>query len=138
VSDEPALSAESLTLLQKSGLRLTRPRRWLAMLLDHPTHHHVTVLQAQAILRQQGANFPQASIYNGLNEFVRCSLARRFDLGDHSVYCLRQKHHHHFLMNGRLHDIADPQPVLQALPAAPFGTVIDRVDILIHVRDEGS
>lgn len=117
-------------------MRMTRPRRLLAQLVDSGQHDHLTVIHAQSLLRDQGIKLPQATVYNVLNEFVRTGLIRRFDLGDRTVYCMAQNNHHHYLDGGSLVDIPGPQPEVINIPTPPLGKSIDRIDIIIRLRDD--
>ena len=80
-----------------------------------------------------------ATIYNTLNQFTRSGLLREvvvepgrsyFDTntGDH--------HHFYFEAEGRLQDIPAEQVSLAALPAAPDGMRVSRVDVVVRVTDK--
>lgn len=126
----------AIARLKAAGLRPTRQRVQLLRLLQEGGHRHLTAEQLRAEARAAGLDVSLATIYNTLNQFTQSRLLREvvvepgrsyFDTntGDH--------HHFYFETEGRLQDIPVEQVALSALPAAPDGMRVTRVDVVVRV-----
>jgi Fur family iron response transcriptional regulator len=78
-----------------------------------------------------------ATVYNALHQFTDAGLLREIvvDSG-RSYFDTNTTEHHHFYYesSGRLEDIPAGQMVLAAIPPAPKGTAITRVDVVVRVE----
>ncbi len=129
----------AIARLKAVGLRPTRQRVQLLRVLQEGGHRHLTAEQLRAEAHAAGLDVSLATIYNTLNQFTQSGLLREvvvepgrsyFDTntGDH--------HHFYFEAEGRLQDIPVEQVALSALPAAPDGMRVTRVDVVVRVASE--
>lgn len=97
---------------------------------------HLTAEQLHAEARQAGVPVSLATVYNTLNQFTRAGLLREVVVEPGRCYFDTNvsDHHHFFVDGGGLTDIAGDQVALSAMPAAPAGTVIERIDVVIRLR----
>lgn len=124
--------------LRAAGLRPTRQRLALGRLLFDARDRHVTaeMLHGEAIAA--GARVSLATVYNTLHQFVAAGLLREVVIEPGRTYFdTNTDDHHHFfhVADGRLEDIPAGDVHLTALPSAPAGTQIDRVDIVVRLRE---
>jgi Fur family transcriptional regulator, iron response regulator len=133
---EPLSSiAEKLRL---AGLRPTRQRVALARILFGEGDRHVSAesLHADAVAARVPVSL--ATVYNALNQFKAAGLLREVAIeGDRSYYDTNTSNHFHFFNEdeGRLTDIAPGSLVFSGLPQVPEGKVIDRIDVIVRLRD---
>ena len=129
----------AIARLKRAGLRPTRQRVQLLRVLHDGGHRHLTAEQLRAEAQAAGLEVSLATIYNTLNQFTQSGLLREvvvepgrsyFDTntGDH--------HHFYFEAEGRLQDIPAEQIALSALPAAPDGKRVTRVDVVVRIGDK--
>jgi Fur family iron response transcriptional regulator len=124
--------------VRAAGLRPTRQRLALANLLFHNGERHVTAEQLHG--EAKGAEIPVslATVYNTLNQFTQAGLLREVVVEPgRSYFDTNIDDHHHFFFedSGALRDIPGEQVRLADLPEAPEGTTVERVDVIIRVRD---
>ena len=124
--------------LRGSGLRPTRQRLALAKLLFSKGDRHVTAeaLHAEAVT----ANVPVslATIYNALNQFTGAGLLREVAIeGQKTYFDTNTLSHHHFYVESEecLLDIPDGNLRVVGLPETPQGKQIDRIDVIVRLRD---
>ena len=124
--------------LRACGLRPTRQRLALAQLLFSKGDRHITAetLHAEAV----GANVPVslATIYNALNQFTNAGLLREVAIeGQKTYFDTNTSSHHHFYIESeeRLLDIPNGSLSVVGVPDTPTGKVIDRIDIIVRLRD---
>ena len=126
--------------LRAVGLRPTRQRLALVRLLFEDGDRHVSAEQLHAEAQRVGVRVSLATIYNTLNQFTEAGLLREVvvDSGC-SYFDTNIGDHHHFFFedSGHLQDIPGEQVQLSALPAAPAGTAVRRVDVIVRVAGEG-
>ncbi|MFO1152393.1 MAG: Fur family transcriptional regulator [Rhodospirillales bacterium] len=127
-----------LDLLRRANLRPTRQRLSLARILFEGEDRHVTAekLHEEAI----AANIPVslATIYNTLHQFTAAGLLREIVVdATRSYFDTNINDHHHFFHEGTgyLEDIPAAQIVVAALPPAPEGTSVRRVDVIVRLKD---
>ncbi len=131
-----ANDSDVLGNLKDVGLRPTRQRVALARLLFGNGPRHITAegLHAEAIATDVRVSL--ATVYNTLHQFVKVGLLGEVvvDSG-RSYFDTNTVEHHHFFHqdSGRLEDIPGDSVSLDRLPAAPAGTRIGRVDVVIRV-----
>jgi Fur family transcriptional regulator, iron response regulator len=137
-SDRPF--APMLARLRKAGLRPTRQRLALLRLLDARGHRHMTAESLHDEAQSAGIRVSLATVYNTLHQFTAAGLLRQVvvDAG-RSYFDTNITAHHHFFHegSGALIDIPSHDVQVGALPAAPSGTEINRVDVIVRVRDRG-
>ena len=122
--------------LRVAGLRPTRQRLAIAALLLDGRHRHVTADSLAAEIAESGERVAGATIYNVLNQFTAAGLLRRVMVrNDYSLFDTNTAHHHHFYRpdTDQLTDIPGDDVVLSRLPAAPIGTEIGSVDVVVHL-----
>jgi Fur family transcriptional regulator, iron response regulator len=123
--------------LRGAGLRPTRQRLALAKILFGGGDRHVS---AEALHREACAakvNVSVATVYNTLNQFRAAGLLREVAIeGDRSFFDTNTSNHFHFYheKEGRLFDIGTDNLEINGLPAAPEGTEIDRIDVIVRLR----
>ena len=124
--------------LKAAGLRPTRQRLALAKLLLEKGPRHVTAEELFQEARRADIHVSLATVYNTLHQFTGAGLLREVvvDLGQ-SYFDTNTSHHHHFFdqRTGRLADIPDDQIEIGRLPAPPEGSEIERVEVIVRLRD---
>jgi len=127
-----------IALLRAASLRPTRQRQALARLLFAGGHRHVTAEQLHGEAQAASIAMSLATVYNSLHQFTRVGLLRELvvDSG-RSYFDTNTSHHHHFFdeRGGDLTDIQGDSVRIGALPEAPPGKTISRVDVILRVRD---
>lgn len=127
-----------LERLRDAGLRPTRQRLALARLLFENGDRHVTAEQLHAEARRDDIPVSLATIYNTLNQFRKAGLLREVVVdSSRSWFDTNLSDHHHFFneADGRLTDFVAEGLAVEGLPVAPDGTEIDRVDVIVRVRE---
>jgi len=130
---------EVAKLLRGAGLRPTRQRVALAHLLFAGGDRHVTaeMLHEEALARKVPVSL--ATVYNTLHQFTEARLLREVAVeGAKTYFDTNTSNHYHFFCehSGKLMDIATGSIRIKALPAAPDGMVISRVDVLVRLVDK--
>jgi len=125
--------------LRKAGLRPTRQRLDLGMLLFRDGDRHVTaeILHAEAL--REGISVSLATVYNTLHQFTECGLLREVAIEGSKTYFdtnISDHHHFYFERDGKLIDIEGAEIALVDLPPVPEGMEITRVDVLIRLADK--
>ena len=126
--------------LREAGLRPTRQRVALGWLLFAKGDRHVT---AEKLYEEAtGARVPisLATVYNTLHQFTEAGLLREIAVDGSKIYFdTNVSNHYHFLIEDSnvLVDIPDSHIVVGALPEAPAGMEIERVDVIIRVKRKG-
>ena len=132
--------APMLERLRNAGLRPTRQRLALARLLFEGGNRHVTAEQLHAEARREEIAVSLATIYNTLNQFRKAGLLREVvvDSG-RSWFDTNLEDHHHFFheATGVLTDFEAEGLAVEGVPRAPRGTEIDRVEVIVRLRDAG-
>ncbi|MCY4395981.1 MAG: Fur family transcriptional regulator [Rhodospirillaceae bacterium] len=132
--------APMLERLRNAGLRPTRQRLALARLLFEGGNRHVTAEQLHAEARREEIAVSLATIYNTLNQFRKAGLLREVvvDSG-RSWFDTNLEDHHHFFheATGALTDFEAEGLAVEGVPRAPRGTEIDRVEVIVRLRDAG-
>ena len=127
--------------LKAAGLRPTRQRLALAKLLFEKGDRHLTAehLHSQAIANN--VRISLATVYNTLHQFTAAGLLREVVVEPgRSYFDTNVDEHHHFYFedSGRLQDIPGDQARLAELPIPPEGAQVQRVDIMIRLREPKS
>ena len=128
-----------LDLLRAHGLRPTRQRVDLARLLFTGCDRHVTAEQLFAEASAAGAQVSLATVYNTLNQFTAAGLLREVVVQPgRSYFDTNCSDHHHFFheRRGQLVDIDGAGVAVVNLPAAPAGSRVARVDVIVRLDDD--
>ncbi|SDG33679.1 Fur family transcriptional regulator, iron response regulator [Limimonas halophila] len=127
--------------VRQAGLRPTRQRVALARLLfGHGSARHVTAEQLHSEAKAAAMPVSLATVYNALNQFTEAGLLREVVVEPgRSYFDTNTDPHHHFYFetSGQLQDIPAHEVELARTPEAPAGTHVDRVEVMIRVREDG-
>ena len=133
-----ATSESAVTRLRAVGLRPTRQRNELADLLFRDGHRHLTAetLHAEAVNR--GIRVSLATVYNTLHQFTNAKILRQVMVdATRSYFDTNTTEHQHFYYedDGMLSDIPGSEAIsVGTLPAAPEGTAVSRVDVVVRLK----
>ena len=122
--------------LKQAGLRPTRQRIALAKLLFEGENRHVTAEDLHAEARAAGVSVSLATIYNSLHQFTDAGIMREVVVeAGRSYFDTNTGDHHHFFHEDTcsLEDISTELINVSALPAAPQGKSVQRVDVIVRV-----
>jgi Fur family iron response transcriptional regulator len=135
--DTSSSQSSVLGRLRQAGLRPTRQRLALARLLFDAADRHVTAEQLHGEATGEAIRVSLATVYNTLHQFTSAGLLREVVVEPgRSYFDTNIDDHHHFFCEstGMLQDIPGAAVTVGALPHAPAGTEISRVDVIIRVR----
>ncbi len=126
-------------ILRQAGLRPTQQRLALADLLFGQGDRHVCAedLHAQAVKAKVPVSL--ATVYNTLNQFKSAGLLRELAIeGDRSYFDTNTSNHFHFFDEEKheLLDIEASTVAVTGLPPIPTNKVIDRVDVIVRLKDK--
>ncbi|WP_439143966.1 iron response transcriptional regulator IrrA [Planktotalea sp.] len=128
--------------LSRGGLRPTRQRLALAdLLVGDGKNRHVTAESLFASAKGQGESVSLATVYNTLRAFCDVGLVQEVTVdGSKSYFDTNTHDHPHFYWEdeGRLSDAHASDLVIAALPDAPEGMEIAKVDVVIRLRKKGA
>ena len=131
-------AARATDWLARGGLRPTRQRLALARLLvGDGQDRHVTAESLFALTGGAGEKVSLATVYNTLRAFCAAGLVYEVVVdGARSYFDTRIENHPHFYWEDThaLTDAPAEEVTIAALPAAPAGTEIARVDVVIRLR----
>ena len=122
--------------LKDAGLRPTRQRLALAKLLFDGGNRHFTAEQLHAEAMGAEVRVSLATVYNTLHQFNDVGLLREVVVeAGRSYFDTNMDDHHHFYIedSGELQDVDREEVVLTALPKAPEGMKVSRVDVVIRL-----
>lgn len=124
--------------LRAVGLRPTLQRIALGELLFSKGDRHLCAEDLHAEARAALVPVSLATVYNTLNQFKAAGLLREIAIeGDRSYYDTNTSNHYHFFDDEKHQlmdiDLADLRVV--GLPEAPKGKVIDRIDVIVRLKD---
>lgn len=131
--------AQAIERLRSVGLRPTRQRLALVRLLFDEGDRHVSAEALHAEAQHAGVRVSLATIYNTLNQFTEAGLLREVVVeSGRSYFDTNTGDHHHFFFedSGELQDIPGEQVEVRALPSAPAGTAVRRVDVIVRVTSD--
>ena len=127
-----------LTLLDKCGILPTPQRMEVAeLLLSRP--QHLSVEQIIDRLAERGSGVSRATVYNTLNLFAERGIVKEVMVDPLRKFydsTTRPHHHSYNVDTGELRDIEDGEIDFGSLPEAPEGTVLERVEVLVRVRED--
>lgn len=124
--------------LARGGLRPTRQRMALARLLvGDGQHRHVTAESLFEAAQGSGQRVSRATVYNTLKSFTAAGLMVEIAVdGTRSYFDTDVSDHAHFYWEdeGIVTDTPRGSVRLEAIPEAPEGTRIAKVDVVIRLR----
>ncbi len=124
--------------LEKSGIKPTPQRVDIGLLiLRRPCHLSADQIISQ--LHAQGSSVSKATVYNTLNLFAQKGIVREVVLDpSRLVYDSTTHPHHHFYNEdtGELIDVDESAVSIGEHPKPPAGTRMQRVDVVIRVRNQ--
>lgn len=126
--------------LRLAGLRPTRQRLALAMILFGAGDRHVSAESLHQEAQAAGIGVSLATVYNTLNQFKAAGLLREVAFeGQRAFFDTNTSNHFHYFLedSGSLVDIGASDIELRGLPPLPPATEIDRVDIIVRLRKTG-
>lgn len=130
--------AMTVRRLKESGLRPTRQRVALARLLLESGPRHVTAEELFQEARAAGIPVSLATVYNTLNQFSAAGLMTEVVVGSgQSYFDTNPTSHYHFFdkATGEIIDIPEAAVQVLQLPEPPPGKVIERIDVVVRVRN---
>ena len=130
--------AQALRQLKALGLRPTRQRLALAKLLLETHPRHVTAEELFQEARQAGIPVSLATVYNTLHQFTSAGLMAEVVVGSGQSYfdTNPHSHWHYFDRNtGEIVDVPESAIEFSRLPEPPPGKVIDRIDVVVRIRN---
>lgn len=134
-------TSTELDRLRLAGLRPTRQRVALARLLlgpgARPRPRHVTAEALHIEAARAGIKVSLATIYNTLHQFTGAGFLREVVVDSGPSYFdtnLGEHHHLYFEDTGELRDVDAANVRVTGLPAAPRGTEVARVDVVVRLR----
>jgi Fur family iron response transcriptional regulator len=128
-----------LPRLKAAKLRPTRQRVALAGLLFAQGDRHVTAEQLHQEALAGAVRVSLATVYNTLHQFTAAGLLREVVVeAGRSYFDTNVSDHHHFFLvdGGQLVDIAGEHVAVANLPKAPAGTAVERVEVIIRLRNQ--
>ena len=131
--------SSAIERLRGVGLRPTRQRLALARLLFDQGNRHVSAEQLHGEAVDAAVRVSLATVYNTLHQFTAAGLLNEVVVEPgRSYFDTNVDDHHHFYFedSGRLQDIPGKSILVNELPAAPSGTAIRRVDVIIRLGGE--
>lgn len=124
--------------LARAGLRPTRQRLSLAALLvGDGSDRHVTAEGLFTAARDSGEGVSLATVYNTLRAFCDAGLLNEITVDGSRCYfdtCVTDHPHYFWEDTQELTDAPSEELSIDRLPAAPEGTEIARVDVVIRLR----
>ncbi|NMD09449.1 MAG: transcriptional repressor [Phyllobacteriaceae bacterium] len=124
--------------LRAAGLRPTLQRLALGELLFSKGDRHVCAEDLHDQARAARVPVSLATVYNTLNQFKAAGLLREIAIeGDRSYYDTNTSNHFHFFDDEKheLMDIEIEGVKVTGIPEAPDGKVIDRIDVIVRLKD---
>lgn len=126
--------------LRAAGLRPTRQRMILAgLLVGDGRDRHVTAESLFEAAAAAGRPVSLATVYNTLRSFTAAGLLSEITVdGTRSYFDTNTHDHPHFFWEeeGRLTDAPHDSVRFAALPDAPEGAEIAKIDVVIRLRPE--
>ena len=131
---------DAVALLRENGIAPTAQRVDIAsVLLARP--QHVCAEDVHRMLFRHGTPVSRATVYNTLGLFARKGLVRELVVdSDRVLYDSNTARHDHIydVDSGVLTDIEPGAVVVDGLPSLPAGTRVERVEVVIRVRQSRS
>ena len=132
----PAHGVDVSKLLRRAGLRPTRQRVALAVLLVGSGDRHVTAEMLHEEAVNSGERVSLATVYNTLHQFQRAGLLREIAIGGQRAYFdTNTSNHTHFFLEaeGQLVDIPGSSIRVDGLPDPPQHLKISHIDVVVRL-----
>ena len=126
--------------LKDAGLRPTRQRMALGLLLFAKGDRHLTAERLYEEAQELRVPVSLATVYNGLHVFTEAGLLREVAVDGTKVYYdTNVSDHHHFLVenSNRLIDIPAVAIDRAVVPELPEGMEIAAIDVVVRLRPIG-
>ena len=123
--------------LRAAGLRPTRQRTALAGLLFRGGDRHISAETLHDEAVRAGFAVSLATVYNTLHQFTDAGLLRQVVVDARRSYFDTNlaEHQHFYCADGEiLIDISGNGIKVAGLPAAPKGTAVARVDVIVRLK----
>jgi Fur family iron response transcriptional regulator len=123
--------------LKESGLRPTRQRMALGLLLFSKGDRHLTAEKLYEEAQELRVPVSLATVYNGLHVFTQAGLLREVAVDGSKVYYdTNVSNHHHFLVQNSnvLIDIPALDIDSSIVPPPPEGMEIVGIDVVVRLR----
>lgn len=123
--------------LRQAGLRPTRQRVGLGWLLFAKGDRHLTAEMLFEEASKARVPVSLATVYNTLHQFTEAGLLREVAVdGAKTYFDTNTGDHHHFFLEGEnaLVDIEHRKVEVSAIPEAPPGYEVARVDVIVRLR----
>jgi Fur family transcriptional regulator, iron response regulator len=133
----PNIGSQVKDRLRKVGLRPTRPRIALGIVLFRNGDRHVSAEMLFEEASQTGASVSLATVYNTLHQFTEAGLLRQVAIDSSKSYfdTNNTEHQHYYLEDKReLMDIPPTDVAVGKIPVPPEGYEIARVDVVVRLR----
>ena len=127
--------------LKDAGLRPTRQRMALGLLLFAKGDRHLTAEKLYEEAQELRVPVSLATVYNGLHVFTEAGLLREVAVDGTKVYYdTNVTDHHHFLLEGtnQLIDIPALSIDRSVVPDLPDGMEIAAIDVVVRLRPSRS
>ncbi len=127
---------EAARRLQDHDILPTQQRLQIAQLLL-VRDQHLSADQVLELVNAAGNRVSKATVYNTLGLFAHKGILREVNVDPSRVfYDTNNSRHHHFynIDTGELSDIEPSKILVDQLPNAPEGSVIDGVEVIIRLR----
>jgi Fur family iron response transcriptional regulator len=125
--------------IRDAGLRPTRQRLALARLLFAKGDRHLSAEDLHSEAQAAHVSVSLATVYNTLKQFKMAGLLREIAIeGERSYFDTNTSNHFHFfdVKCGTLMDIDGDGVTVTGMPAIPAGKEVDRVDVIVRLRDK--
>ena len=122
--------------LNEAGLRPTRQRLALGMLMFKTGDRHFTAEMLHEEAVASGQRVSLATVYNTLHQFKRAGLLRELAIdGSKTYFDTNTSNHSHFFIEreGRLVDIPGDDIHIDGLPQPPEGMAISHIDVVVRL-----
>lgn len=122
--------------LRRAGLRPTRQRVDLGIVLFAHGDRHISAEELHAEAELAGVKVSLATVYNALNQFTKVGLLREVAIdGTRTYFDTNITDHHHFFVEGEGRVIDMPGAVAIAeIPEPPEGMEVVSVEVSVHIR----
>jgi Fur family iron response transcriptional regulator len=136
---ESGLAPQQSTIaerLRSAGLRPTRQRVALGMLLFGGEDRHVSAEMLHAEALTTGEQVSLATVYNTLHQFTGAGLLRELAIdGGKAYFDTNTSNHNHFFIEteGELMDIPGDSIRVDGLPEPPEGMRVSHIDVVVRL-----
>jgi len=137
MADMPDHNTDYKAILEQAGIIPTKQRLDIArVILCRP--QHLSAEQLLLLVNDKGSNVSKATVYNTLSLFARKGVLREVLVDPNRTFYDSNTDRHAHIYNedtGTLTDTYNQCLLAEALPAAPSGTELVGVDVVIRVRN---